>query len=343
MRAIKKNSKDKGIILTTSKIPKCNADEILIKVRTAGICGTDLHIFKWDNWSQGRVKPPLIIGHEFAGEIVKVGSNVKHLKEGQRVTAEGHITCGVCRYCRCGQQHICKDVKIIGVDRDCCFADYLSVPASYVWQINENISDRHAVLFDPLGNAMHTVMAQPVAMKNILITGSGSIGLFAVLISKVIGAAKVIVVEPCTYKRELAVKVGADYILDPDEKDVKNKILEITNGFGPDVFLEMSGDTGAINLGLDLLSNGGSASLLGIPSDDISLKLSEKVIFKGITIKGITGRRFFETWFQCENFLINYGKLTDPIITHSFDMENIGAAFSLMEKNNMGKVLLNIN
>ena len=343
MKVVKKSGPGRGIEITTDIIPEPGPDEVLVKIKIVGICGTDLHIFRWDPWAEGRLKPPLIIGHEFIGTVYKVGKNVKHLRIGQRVSAEGHITCGHCRYCRNGQGHICKDVKILGVDRNGCFAEFVCVPANNVWPVHPDIPDFYGALFDPLGNAMHTVMAQPVNMKNVLITGAGSIGLFAIPIAKESGARKVIVVEPNPFKREVALKVGADHVLDFYDVDVKEKIMEYTDGMGPDVFLEMSGNSQSLRLGLELLSNGGEVSLLGIPSREVELDLAKQVIFKGATLRGITGRRMFETWYQCESFLLKNGKVIDPIITHVLDFEDAERGFLEMEANRAIKVLLKVS
>lgn len=342
MRVVRKASSGRGVAVGTAEIPKPAPGEVLIKVIAAGVCGTDLHIFKWDEWSQRRITPPVIIGHEFVGEICEIGSKNSRFSIGQRVSAEGHITCGQCRYCRNGQAHICKDVKIIGVDINGCFAEYICMPETNIWPVADEIANKYAAIFDPLGNAMHTVMAQPVAMKNVLVTGAGSIGLFAVPIAKKNGASKVIVVEPNEMKKEIARKVGADLVIDPSDKNIKDIILENTAGMGPDVLLEMSGNAGALHLGLDVLCNGGIVSLLGIPSREISLNLAEQVIFKGITLHGITGRRMYETWYQCESFLKTSAKSIDPIITHTLKLEEAEKAFLMMENNEAVKVLLEI-
>lgn len=343
MKAVKKLHKERGISITTSANPEPGFGEVLIKVKTVGICGTDLHIYKSDKWSQNRVNPPIIIGHEFVGEICELGSGVNGLKVGQRVSAEGHITCGRCRYCKNGQGHICRNVRIIGVDRDGCFAEYICMPQENVWPVHESIPDRYAAVFDPLGNAMHTVMAQPVSMKTVLITGAGSIGLFAIPIAKENGASKVIVIEPSDLKREIALKVGADEVLDPDDCDIKEKVLKLTDGNGPDVLLEMSGSASSIGLGLDLLCNGGIVSMLGIPPKEIPINLAEQIIFKGVTMHGITGRKMFETWYQCESFLKRSGRIIDPIITHTIAFEDIENGFLLMEQNQAVKVLAEVN
>lgn len=342
MTAIKKQEPGEGIVVTNSEIPVPGPNDVLIKVTMAGICGTDLHIYKWDEWAQNRIKPPIIIGHEFVGEVYRLGSNVEHLKEGQRVSAEGHITCGHCRLCKNGQAHVCSDYEIIGVDRNGCFAEFVSIPATNVWPVPDAISDRHAALFDPLGNAMHTVMAQPVSMKTIFITGAGSIGLFAIPIAKANGASRVIVMEPNSMKRDIAKKVGADLVIDPLNEDVKNKVMDFTCNEGIDILLEMSGNESALHMGLNLLRNGGDASLLGIPQRQVPIDLAREVIFKGITIRGITGRRMYETWYQCQNFLLKNGNSIDPIITHTFDMKDIEKGFRLMEANEAVKVMVRV-
>jgi len=343
MKAIRKQNTDRGITVGISEIPKPGPDEVLIRVKMVGICGTDLHIFQWDQWSNARIKPPVIIGHEFVGEIYELGSNVKHLYKGQRVSAEGHITCGHCRFCRNGLGHICQDTKIIGVDRDGCFAEFVCVPAGNVWPVHPDIPDRYAALFDPLGNAMHTVMAQPVSMKNVLVTGAGSIGLFAIPIAKANGAEKVIVVEPNPMKQRLAREAGADYILHPGDANIEDLILKYTDGYGPDVLLEMSGNKQSLRMGLNVLSNGGSVSLLGIPSEAISMDLAEDVIFKGVTIHGITGRRMYETWFQCESFLLKHGSCIEPVITHVMDLDDVEQGFLKMEQGEAAKILLKVS
>ncbi len=342
MKAVKKGASNRGISISQAPIPVISSDDVLVKVKLAGICGTDLHIYKWDEWSKKRIKQTVIIGHEFVGEIVDIGSNVNHLKKGQRVSAEGHITCGHCQYCQNGKGHICKDVKIIGIDTDGCYAENIKMPAKKIWSVHETISHRYAAIFDPLGNAMHTVMSQPIAMKTILITGAGSIGLFAIAIAKANGAEKIIISEPNPYKRELAVKVGADFVLDPTDKNIEKEIMDITRGNGPDILLEMSGNPGALRMGLDLLSKGGTASLLGIPEREVPINIAEEIIFKGITIHGITGRRMFETWYQCQSFLLRDGKSIDPIITHTVSIDKIEDGFHLMENNMAAKVIVEL-
>jgi len=342
MRCVKKESYSRGISVATVGIPAPGPDEVLIRVRYAGICGTDLHTYKWDEWSQRRIKLPLIMGHEFMGEVCQSGENAGSFRLGQRVSAEGHITCGLCRCCKNGQAHICTDVKIIGVDMDGSFAEYVCVPEKNVWPVHDRIPDRYAALFDPIGNAMHAVMKNPVSMKTVLITGAGPIGLFAISIAKENGASKIIVIEPNPFKKVIALKSGADAVFSPDEDYLMNKILEVTGIDGPDVFLEMSGYLSSIRLGMDILCNGGTAILLGIPSREIPLNIAEEIVFKGITIHGITGRRMYETWYQSERFLLKAGKAVEPIITHTVNIDNIEEGFLLMEKGDAAKVLIEI-
>lgn len=262
MKAVKKLRAGKGLAMSSAPIPSPENDEVLIKVKSVGICGTDYHIYSWDEWSQRRLKPPVTVGHEFVGEIVELGSDTGgklagKIYRGQRVSAEGHIVCGLCRFCRTGRGHICQETEIIGVDRDGCFAEYLAVKAENVWPVPDAIPDKYAAVLDPLGNAMHTVMTQPVAAKSVLITGAGAIGLFAVPIAKAMGAEQVLVMEPNPLKKELARQVGADLILDPSDPELAAKVKKATFGYGPDVLLEMSGHPGALRTGLELLSKGG--------------------------------------------------------------------------------------
>lgn len=341
MKAIIKEKEGKGnIVLTNKPVPEINENEVLIKVKKAGLCGTDFHIYTWDEWSQNRIKPPLTIGHEFAGEIVEVGKSVTSLYVGQRVSAEGHITCQKCKLCRTGRGHICEDVEIIGVDRDGCFAEYIKMPAYNVWPLDDKIEDRHAAIMDPLGNAMHTVASQPISSRDVLITGAGSIGLFATAIARNFGAARLVVSEPHPFKAELAKKAGADVVINPLEKDHKEQIMEAFKGNKPEVVLEMSGFPSALQLGLELIENGGDMAILGIPPGNVTLDLGKDIIFKGITLRGINGRRMYETWYQMQNFLKDNSSFIDHVITHEIPMEDINDAFKMMQEGTAVKVVL---
>jgi len=339
---IKEKRAPKSIILTEKDVPKINDDEVLIKINKAGICGTDFHIYKWDTWSQNRIHPPITMGHEFAGVIKEVGRNVTKYKIGDRVSAEGHIVCYTCKSCLSGNYHICDNVQIIGVDRDGCFAEYLKMPEKNIWPLGEHIPDKYGAIMDPLGNAMHTVMAQPIKDRNILITGAGSIGLFATAIAKNLGANKVVVSEPNKMKSEIAKKIGADIVLNPLNKDISSEIMKIFNGHGPDVVLEMSGNKSAINLAFNVIAKGGDMALLGLTDNQITLDMNNDIIFKGITIKGISGRRMFETWQQVDDYLKNHKKSIDPVITHEIPLKDINKGFEMMANNIAAKVVLDI-
>jgi threonine 3-dehydrogenase len=340
MFCIQKTEPGIGLKLVKKQIPVLKPREVLIKIRSAGICGTDLHIYNWDKWSQGRIKPPLVAGHEFVGDVAEIGPEVHNLKVGTRVSAEGHIICGLCQFCRTGQGHICQDVEIIGVDRDGCFAEYMAMPFENLWPVPEEIPDRHAAIFDPLGNAMHTVMAFPASGKSVLVMGAGAIGLFTIPILRAVGASPVIAVEPNAYRRRLAKKVNADIVLNPLEDDVKETVMESTRGLGAEVLLEMSGNEAAINLGFDCLRNGGGAALLGIPSKPVSLDLARQIIFKAADVKGINGRRMYDTWYQCTSFLMRRNINIDDLITHTFNFRDFQMAFDLLNEGKAAKIIL---
>jgi threonine 3-dehydrogenase len=340
MYTLQKSKPGKGLDLVKKPVPTINPREVLIKISSAGICGTDLHIYNWDEWSQSRIKPPLTTGHEFVGEVIQVGSEVSNIKTGTRVSAEGHIICGQCQFCRTGQGHICQDVEIIGVDRDGCFAEYLVMPDENLWPVPEEIPDRHAAIFDPLGNAMHTVMAFPVAGKSVLVMGAGAIGLFTVPILRAVGASPIIVVEPNTYKRRLAKKANADIVLNPMEDDVIETVMDNTQGLGVEVLLEMSGNEKAIVQGFECLRNGGAASLLGIPPGEIKIDLARHIIFKAAEIKGVNGRRMYDTWYQCQSFLLRKNINIDDLITHTFPYKDFQMAFDLLNKGKAAKIIL---
>ncbi|MBI1364184.1 MAG: L-threonine 3-dehydrogenase [Proteobacteria bacterium] len=342
MFAIVKNRPEKGLWaedrLNAQKT--LGPNDVRIKVSHAGVCGTDFHIYKWDDWAQGRVKVPTVLGHEFVGNIVEMGSAVSGYTVGERVSAECHITCGVCRFCRTGQGHLCVDTQIIGVDRDGAFTNEVVMPASNLWKIHPDIPDAHAAIFDPLGNAMHTVSAFNLAGKTVMITGAGAIGLMAVAMSKARGAAKVIVLEPQEAKRRMAEALGADMTLDPTQSGANDKIKAFTNAAMPDVLLEMSGNEKAIQQGMTLLAMGGEVAMLGIPPKAITLDVASTIIFKGLTVKGIIGRKMFETWYQVDTFVRTNPDAVDKIITHVLPAERFAEAFTLMEEGKAGKVVL---
>ena len=342
MRALRKNSGSPGFALEQVPVPGIGPNDVLIRVKTVGVCGTDLHIYGWDHWAQRRVKPPLTIGHEFMGEVAAIGSAVRAVAVGDRVSAEGHLACGVCRLCRTGQAHICEHVEIIGVDTDGAFADYLRMPEANVWKLDPSIPDSWAAVFDPLGNAVHTVMAADVSVKSVVITGVGSIGLMAIPVARAAGAATVFAVDVNPQKLALAARVGADATFSATQPDLVDDIITRTNGDGVDVLLEMSGSGSAIDSGLAMVRNGGVAALLGIPSDDVEINLAERIIFKGLTVLGINGRRMFETWYQTQS-LVTSGRVDlTPIITHELPFEEFDRAFALMRSGEAAKIVLHL-
>lgn len=342
MFAIVKSRAEKGLWAedrATARAPLGPTD-VRVKVTHAGICGTDFHIYQWDSWAQGRIKTPRVLGHEFVGRVVEVGSAVTHLAPGQRVSAECHVTCGVCKFCRTGRGHICQNTSIIGVDRDGAFTGEIVFPASNAWPVHDSIPDPHAAIFDPTGNAMHTVMATNISGQNVLITGAGAIGLMATAIAKANGARQVFVLEPQPAKRELALKVGADLALDPRTPGTNDEILRATDGYGPDVLLEMSGNEGAITNALGLLAMGGTAVMLGLPGKPIQFDLAEKFIFKGLTMKGVIGRLMYDTWYQVDAFMRRSPHVMDTIVTHVLPAARFAEGFDMMEKGTCGKVVL---
>ena len=342
MRALVKTAPGPGMTMEQRPVPRVGPTDVLIRVRKAGICGTDGHIWAWDKWSQSRIKPPLIVGHEFMGVVEQVGDEVKSVKPGDRVSAEGHISCGTCLLCRTGQEYICERVQIIGVDRDGCFADFIAMPEHNVWKLDPAVPDEWAAVFDPLGNAVHTVMAAGVSARSAVITGVGSIGLMAIPVARAAGAAKVIAVDLNPQKLQLAKELGADDVFDARDPDVRAKILALTNGDGADVLLEMSGSGAAINLGLSAVRNGGRAALLGLPSDNVSVNLAEHIIFKGLTVLGINGRNMFETWYQTQAMVVAGRIDLKKIITHVLPFERFAECFELLKEGRAAKIVMNI-
>lgn len=342
MRALRKTSAAPGFTLQHVPVPEIGPNDVLIRVKAVGLCGTDAHIYSWDHWAERRVKPPLTIGHEFMGKVAATGNAVKAVKIGDRVSAEGHIACGICRLCRTGEAHICEHVKIIGVDTDGAFADYIRMPESNVWKLDPSIRDAWAAVFDPLGNAVHTVMAAGVSVKSVVITGVGSIGLMAIPVARAAGAATVYAVDVNPQKLALAKRVGADATFSATQPDLVDDIVRRTGGDGVDVLLEMSGSGQAIDSGLAMVRNGGVAALLGIPSDEVEINLAERIIFKGLTVLGINGRRMFETWYQTQA-LVTSGRVDlTPIITHEMKFEEFDAAFALMKSGEAAKIVLTL-
>jgi len=318
--------------------------DVLIRVTKAGICGTDRHIWLWDEWAESRIPVGIVTGHEFAGVVHQVGDAVKAVKPGDRVSAEGHITAGLDFNSRTGNAHIARDTQIIGIDRDGCFAEYVCVPESNVWPIHSDIPDRIAAVFDPLGNAVHTVMAADVSAKSVLISGVGIIGLMAVTVARAAGASRIYCTDINPPRLELAKKLGAVEAFDASNGNGWiQQIRRETRGEGVDVLLEMSGSPKAIDEGFRALRNGGTAALLGLPAKPVTFDFNANIIFKGCTVFGINGRRMWETWYQMEELLLGKRLQLDDIITHEYPIEDYQTAFQTMISGEGIKVLLDVS
>jgi threonine 3-dehydrogenase len=349
MRSLIKHHAGPELEFTQRPKPTPGPRDVLIKVKKVGICGTDRHIWEWDSWAAGRIPVGIITGHEFVGTIEAVGSAVTKYQPGLRVSAEGHITAWKDYNSRTGNAHIASDTKIIGIDRDGCFADYVVVPEENVWPVHPSIPDKVAAVLDPLGNAVHTVMAANVSAKSVLISGTGIIGLMAVTVAKAAGASRIFATDINPPRLELAKKLGAVEAYDVRKGDAFiNDIKKATRGEGVDVLLEMSGAAPAFDQGFRALRNGGTAAILGIPSKPITWNITEHVVFKGATVLGINGRKMFETWYQMEELLLS-GRLTeskgglDDIITHEFPLESFQKAFATMMSGEGIKVVMSVN
>ncbi len=340
MKAIVKSKPEKGLWLEEVPVPVTGPNDVLLKVSKSAICGTDLHIYKWDEWARQTIKPPLVIGHEFMGTVVEVGSEVDRVKVGERVTVEGHISCGFCRNCRRGRQHICDNTVGIGVQRNGGFAEYISIPAKNVMHIDNRISDEMMAIMDPLGNATHTALSFPLLGEDVLITGiGGPIGAMAAAICKFAGARNIIGTDLSKYRRNLARHMGATRVIDPTKESLKEAMAKHEMVAGFDIGLECSGSPAAFNDMVNHMYNGGKISLLGLLPQNTQINWS-KLIFKGITLKGIYGREMFETWYHMEMMLTTGLDIT-PIITHRFPAEEFQKAFDIMEDGNCGKIILN--
>ncbi len=343
MRTIRKLQPGPGLQVCDAPAPTMGAADVLIRVHHAGVCGTDLHIAQWDEWAQGRIRPPVTLGHEFAGEIVDVGEDVgDEFAPGQLVTAEGHIICGHCRQCRTGNGHICQRTSIIGVDRDGAFADHIAMPATNVMALGE-IPTTIGAIMDPMGNAFHTVLTgTEVPGSVVLVIGCGPIGCFAVGIARAAGASLVIGTDINPTRLELARGMGAQLLLNPQHDDVVARIRDATGGEGADIVCEMSGHPAAVAQAFKAVRLGGRVQLLGLPKGAVPLNLSNDVIFKGVTVYGVIGRRMYETWHQMRTFLTSGRLDPTPIITHRFPLERIDDALEAIASGAAGKVILEI-
>ena len=340
MKALRKMRAGRGLSMETAPVPAIGPADVLVRVKTASICGTDLHIYGWDRWSQGRIKPPLTLGHEFCGVVESVGEDVAAVKAGDFVSAEMHVNCGHCRQCRLGEAHICQNLRIIGIDQDGAFAEFVKIPASNIWKLDAAIPEHYGAILDPLGNAVHTVLAGPIAGQTVLVTGCGPIGLMSIAVAKACGSSTVFATETNENRRAMAKKMGADVVLNPAAEDAVARILAETNGTGVDALLEMSGNPTAIQQGFKALRAGGRASLLGIPTENVPLDLVNDVIFKGATVQGIYGRRMYGTWVQM-TALLKAGRLNlEPLFGEREPLEKFENAFAKLQGGLAGKILL---
>ena len=338
MKALAKLKQEEGLWLTDVPEPEVGHNDILIKIRKTAICGTDVHIYNWDEWSRKTIPVPMVVGHEYAGEIVDMGQEVQGYKIGDRVSGEGHITCGHCRNCRAGRRHLCRNTIGVGVNRPGCFAEYLSLPAVNAFKLPDNISDDLAAVFDPFGNAVHTALSFDLVGEDVLITGAGPIGVMAAAVCRHVGARHVVITDVNDYRLDLARKMGVTRAVRADREDLKDIMRELNMIEGFDVGLEMSGAAGAFRSMLEVMNHGGKAALLGIPPSDTAIDWNQ-VIFKGLFIKGIYGREMFETWYKMAA-LLQSGLDINPIITHRFKADDFQKGFDIMRSGQSSKVIL---
>ncbi|WP_421133084.1 L-threonine 3-dehydrogenase [Alteromonas sp. A079] len=338
MKSLVKAKAEKGIWLQDTPKPEVGHNDLLIKIRKTAICGTDMHIYNWDEWSQNTIPVPMVVGHEYVGEVVGMGQEVKGFSLGDRVSGEGHITCGHCRNCRAGRRHLCRNTEGVGVNRPGAFAEYLVIPAFNAFKIPNNISDDMASIFDPFGNAVHTALSFDLVGEDVLITGAGPIGIMAAAVAKHVGARHVVITDINPYRLALAEKMGATRAVDVSKQNLQDVMDELGMTEGFDVGLEMSGVPVALRDMLAKMNHGGKIAMLGIPPQDVAIDWNQ-VIFKGLVIKGIYGREMFETWYKMASLLQSGLDLT-PIITHTYSVDDFQKGFDTMGSGQSGKVIL---
>jgi threonine 3-dehydrogenase len=338
MLALVKTAPEPGLTLETVPDPRPGINDVLIRVRKTGICGTDLHIESWDAWAARTINPPLVVGHEFVGEVVEVGGNVSAFSPGDIVSGEGHVTCGLCRHCMAGRRHLCAHTVGLGVGRDGAFAEYVVLPMTNVWHHWPRIDEEVAAIFDPFGNAVHTALAFDVLGEDVLVSGAGPIGLMATAVAKFAGARSIVVSEPNPVRRAIAARMGATLTVDPGERSLADAQTELHLVEGFDVALEMSGNPQALRAALGSMAHGGGVALLGIPTEEISLDVNE-IVFKMLTLKGIYGREMYETWYKM-SVMLQSGLDITPAITHRFPYHEHEAAFATARSGESGKVIL---
>jgi len=339
MKALSKLKAEPGIWMTDAPKPEVGHNDLLIKIRKTAICGTDVHIYKWDEWASKTIPTPMVVGHEYVGEVVDMGQEVRGFQVGDRVSGEGHITCGHCRNCRAGRVHLCRNTTGVGVNREGAFAEYLVIPAFNAFKIPDNISDELASIFDPFGNAVHTALSFDLVGEDVLITGAGPIGIMAAAVAKHVGARHVVITDVNEYRLDLARKMGASRAVSVANEKLEDVMKELGMTEGFDIGLEMSGVPSAFNSMLNNMNHGGKIAMLGIPPSDMAVDWNQ-VIFKGLVIKGIYGREMFETWYKMAS-LIQSGLDLNPIITHQYSVDDFQAGFDMMISGQSGKVILN--
>lgn len=339
MKALVKTTAAPGVSLEEVPVPEIGPGDLLIRIEKVAICGTDVHIYEWNPWAQKTIRPPQILGHEFVGHVAAVGAGVSGFSVGERVSGEGHIVCGVCRSCRAGRRHLCTNTVGVGVNRDGCFAEYLSLPCTNAWHVADSIPSRVAAIFDPFGNATHATLSFDLVGEDVLITGAGPIGIMAVAIAKHVGARNVVITDVNDYRLDLAKRMGATRTVNVRGATVADTMKEL-GMIGFDIGLEMSGNASAFETMLESMHNGGRIALLGIAPGPVEIDWDE-VVFRGLTIKGIYGREIWETWYKMQTMLQS-GLDIAPVITHELPFEDYEAGFAAMISGNSGKVVLDM-
>ena len=338
MRALVKTEAGPGLTLLDVPEPEIGINDVLVRVRKTGICGTDLHIESWDPWAAKNIKAPLVVGHEFVGDIVRVGSNVADFAVGDLVSGEGHVVCGRCRHCLAGRRHLCANTIGLGVGRDGAFAEFVSLPMANVWHHWPGIDEEVAAIFDPFGNAVHTALAFPVLGEDVLVSGAGPIGLMAIAVARHAGARHIVVSEPNAYRRGLAERMGATVVVDPRERDLRDVQTELGMVEGFDVAMEMSGNAIALRTAISTMAHGGAVAILGIPTAEISIDINE-IVFNQLTLRGIYGREMYETWYKM-TVMLQSGLDIKPAITHRFAFRDHAEAFAAARSGDSGKVIM---
>jgi threonine 3-dehydrogenase len=342
MKALVKDNPERGASIRDLETPAIGDNDLLVNVKAAAICGTDIHIYQWNEYASSRIQIPLVFGHEYAGEVVQVGKNVTNFKEGDRVAAETHVPCGHCYQCTTGLQHICQDMKILGVHVDGAFADYTILPDVCAWKLDPSISYKIGATMEPFGIGVHALSKTQPAGKKVAVFGSGPIGIYAQVVAKMSGAESVIAVDIKPERLELAGKMGADVLINASEKDVAQEIHGITNGFGVDIAVELSGSPVAVKDAGKVLRRGGDLVFVGLFSGPVELDLTNDIIYKEANVYGITGRIMWDTWWSAQSMLLS-GKLDlDPVVTHEFGLEDFNTALELAESGKSGKIVFNI-